>query len=191
MCQMCKNMIYDILINPLPLNHILHGSINFDALKRCAVSVAYSIYRGIKDFPICPNFFIEEPLESSHILHIRAPLEPSPLTDFEKDEMIWNKFFSKYPENIEDFQDAIDKCIDAGVAKKTTILKQQLVKYFLMDILRKVLTIIPTVHNDHTNKNINVESKSLGPVCNWDIITIRRTAGLPVDKYLPKNIYKF
>jgi hypothetical protein len=188
---MCKNMIYDILINPLPLNHILHGYINFDALKRCGVSVVYSIYRGIKDFPICPNFFIEEHLESSHILHIRAPLEPRPLTEFEKDEMIWNKFFSKYPENIEEFQDVIDKCIDAGVAKKATISKEQLIKYFLMDILRKVLTIIPTIHNDHTNKNVHTESKSLGPVCNWKIITIRRLADLPVDKYLPKNIYKF
>ena len=186
---MCKNLIYDILVNPLPLDHLLQGYINFDALNHCGLSVVYSMYRGIKDFPICPSFFIED-VASSLTLRIRAPLEPSPLTDFDKDEKIWNKFFSTYPEKIEEFQDAIDQCVDAGVAKKT-IIKEQLVKYFLMDILRKILIIIPTIHRDHTCKNVHIETASLGSVCNWKLVTIRRLAGLPVDKYLPKLTYQF
>ena len=180
--------MYDVLINPLPLDHLLRGYIDFDALKCCGVNVVYSMYRGIKDFPICPNFFIED-ISPSLTMRIRTPLEPSPLTDFDKDEKVWNKFFKMYPEKIEEFQDAIDQCIDAGVAK--TIIKEQLVKYFLMDILRKVLSIIPTIHRDHTCKNVHIETTSLGSICNWKLVTIRRLAGLPVDKYLPKNVYQF
>lgn len=189
---MCKNMIYDILINPLPLNHLLHGKINFEALKRCGISVTNSIYRAIKDFPISPSFFIEEveQVEPSFSLRIRIPTEKTPDTDFEKDEKVWNKFFKLYPHTFEEFQNIIDQCVDTGVAKKT-IHKEQLIKQFLMDILRKVLSMIPSVHSEHTNIIRYVNPPSIGSVCNWKIVAVRRLAGLPVDKYVPKNVYYF
>ena len=179
MCNPCKNMIYDILIDPLQLTHLLHSYINTKSLRLCAVEVSDCFYRAVKDFPSGPEFFSETYEQKIQIL-----------SSFDCDEIIWDRFHYRFPEFTDELKHAIDICIDSSVAKKT-IIKEQLIKHFLMDKLRKILVLIPSVHREHTEKTRIDEYASLGPVDICKIISIRRSAGLPVDKYLPKNVYYF
>ena len=176
-------MIYDILINPLPLNHLLHGYIDMKSLRSCALEVADCFYRVVKNFPCGPEFFKETSEQKSQVL-----------SSFECDEIIWNRFHSivpeLYPEYVYELQHAMDTCIDHSVPRKT-IIKEELIKHFLMDRLRQILVLIPNVHREHTEKTRINEYASLGPVDISKIISIRRSAGLPVDTYLPKNVYYF
>ena len=179
MCKPCKNMIYDILINPLSLNHLLHGYINMKSLTSCALELADCFYRTVKNFPGGPEFFKETSEQKSQVL-----------SSFDCDEIIWNRFHYMFPEFTNELQHALDTCIDHSVPRKT-IIKEELVKHFLMDKLRQILVLIPNVHREHTQKTRIDESASLGPVDIYKIISIRRSAGLPVDTYLPKNVYYF
>jgi len=172
-------MIYDILIDPLQVEHLLRNYINTNSLKLCASELADCFYRAVKDFPNGPEFFIETSEQKSNVL-----------SSFDCDEIIWNRFHYRFPDFAHELQHAIDLCIDSSVAKKT-IIKEELIKHFIMDKLRKILVLIPTVHREHTMKIRIGESASLGPADITKIIRIRRSAGLPVDTYLPKNVYYF
>ena len=178
MCQLCKNMIYDILINPLPLTNLLHGYINFKSLTRCALEVSDCFYRVVKDFPSGPEFF-------------KCDTQiPAFISTFECDEIVWNRYHEKYPALSSELKYAIDICIDNSIGRVSTC-KELLIKQFLMDRLRQILVLIPNVHMDHTLKRVTGERVSIGPVCKWKIIAIRRLAGLPLTNYLLTNVYRF
>jgi len=170
-------MIYDILINPLSLSHPLHSYIKFKSLKRCALEVSDCFYRAVKEFPIYSEIFRVDINDTKEY------------TELDCDEIIWNRFHETYPSSHE-LQYAIDLCIDYSVGTKC-ITKEQLIKQFLMDRLRKILDLVPSSHRDHSLKLEIDENVSIGPVCKWKIIAIRKLAGLPITNYLPKNVYTF
>ena len=189
MCQQCKNLIYDIIISPLSLSHPLHSYIKFKSLRRCALEVSDCFYRAVKEFPIYSEIFRVDINDTKEY------------TEFDCDEIIWNRFHETYQSSHE-LEYAIDLCIDYSVGKNTTgcqvpnvlsdiITKEQLIKQFLMDRLRKILVLVPSSHRDHTLKLGTDDNVSIGPVCKWKIIAIRKLAGLPITNYLPKNVYTF
>lgn len=189
MCNACMNLIYDILLNPLPVDHVLRDHINFKSLERCAVEVAHSFYRSVRDFPIYREFFIkelQEPVIGSS-LRIRIPDES--LEKYEYDEMLWNRFHDECPIWAQELEYAFETCLDYSVGRRT-VDKKQLIKQFLMDRLHTILLQIPTIHRDHTMKLGPSEGKSLGPVDLWKIIEVRQKACLPVEHYLPPNVFE-
>ena len=105
MCQQCKNLIYDILISPLAINHPLHSNIKFKSLRRCALEVSDCFYRAVKEFPIHSDIFIIEVSNTKKY------------TEFDFDEIIWNSFHETYESSYE-LEYAIDLCIDYSVCKK-------------------------------------------------------------------------
>ena len=149
------------------------------SLTGCALEVAECFYRAVKDFPSGPEFFIETSEQKCYVL-----------SSFDCDEIVWNRFHCMFPEFAYELQHALDLCIDHSISRKT-IIKEELIKHFLMDRLRQILVLIPSVHREHTQKTCIDRSASPGPVDIWKIISIRRSAGLPVDTYLPKNVYYF
>ena len=177
MCNACINLIYDILISPLPLDHELRDHIQFKSLERCAVEVAHCFYRAVRDFPVYPEFFrkeIQRPLLGVK-LRIRIPDES--LDKYEYEEIIWNRFYEECPVWAHELQHAIDTCIDYSIGRLCTD-KNMLVKHFLMGILHKILLHVPAAHKEHTIKAPLIEYKSLGPVELCKLIEIRQKARL-------------
>ena len=188
MCNACMNLIYDILINPLPLDHDLHGHIHFKSLERCALEVAYCFYRAVRDFPIYPEFFrmeVERPVLGVS-LRIRIPEESLDIDEYE--EVLWNRFHEECTVWAQELDYAFETCQDYCIARHC-VDKKQLTKQFLMDRLHKILLQVPTIHMEHTRKSIPTEAKSLGSVDIWKIIDIRQKVGLPIEKYLKSSVF--
>jgi len=191
MCQMCKTLIYDILISPLSLSHLLRDYINMKALTSCAPDVTECFYRATCEFPICPEFFTRnEPYDPRRPLRIRIPGEPEFKDNYERFEFVWNRFQDECPLWFAELGHAIDLCCIEGVARKTH-MKEELITQFFMEKLYILLANLPQIHNEHTLKVRHTISSSTGPVSLLKIIDIRQKAGLSVEKYLPKNVYHF
>ena len=147
-------MIYDIIINPLDLENLLQGYINFKILSYYALDISDCFYRAVKDFPTGPQSMV----------FVSNKCGVKKLSDYDRDEIIWNRFHDIFPSMANELQYALDLCIDVGISKKT-IYKEQLLKQFLMNRLRQILILIPSVHKDHIfgfSKDEN--TASLGPV---------------------------
>lgn len=197
MCQICKSLIYDIIIDPLSHTHALHAHINFKALAKCAVEVVDCFYRAVQGFPIFPEYFFQPVVPSRYTastptvgLGLRIRIPDKALAKFEFEEWLWNKFHTDCPDWAYELQYAIETCVSTGVAIKTRA-KEQLIKQFFMEKLSKFLINIPTIHKDHTVKIPIPNRTSPGPVPLWDIIHLRQKAGLPVAHILPKNVYHY
>jgi hypothetical protein len=180
MCNSCRNLIYDIIINPVSLDSPLYGKINYTRLKDNAAELTNSFYRSVKDFPVYPEFFVKHKIidiETS-ILRIRIPNEQA--NKLEYLQYIWDKFHDEYPIYAAELEYANDICIE------NSIIKKLLIKQFLMDKLYIILSTIPVVHKEHSEHNSHKYAGSPGPACIWKIINIRNNANLPVSKYLDK-----
>jgi len=182
MCQACENLIYDILINPLPLDHELRDHINFTSLKRCAVEVAHCFYRVVKDFPIWPEFFLKE-IRKTPVPHLRIRIPDEILSKYEYEELLWDRFHEECPLWAYELEHAQETCMDFSIGRNTAD-KKQLIKQFLMDRLHVILKNVPSIHLEHTEKINKEVQPSPGPVDIWKIIRIRHNVGLPIYKYL-------
>jgi hypothetical protein len=187
-CNACMNLIYDILISPLPLDHELYDHIHFKSLERCAVEVAYCFYRAVRDFPIYPEFFRNEIQPPVLAVSLRIRIPDQSLNKYEYEEIIWNRFHEECPVWAYELQHAIDICIDYSIGR-LCIDKNMLVKHFLMGILHKILLHVPTLHKEHSTKAKPIEYKSLGAVDIWKIIEVRQKAFLPIEKYLKSSVF--
>lgn len=172
MCNICKSLIYDILINPLAHKHMLEGHINYKALHACAIELADCFYRAVHKFPIFPVSFFQP----SHIQYPELYMDAA-LAKCNAEEWFWNTFHEDYPERAYELEHAIDTCVTTGVARNT-YAKEQLVKQFFMEKLREILMILPTIHKEHTLKIPEQTRKSLEPLPIWHLIEIRQRAGL-------------
>ena len=195
MCQICKNLIYDIIISPISHDHPLYIHINYKALNACIVDVVDCFYRAVRDFPIFPEFFfkpvnpIQPPTHGSPMsLRISIPNPETIKSDSE--EWLWTKFHIECAAWAHELEYAIDTCVEKGVARNTQA-KEQLIKQFFMEKLKIILVNLPTIHNEHTMKILKVEKVSPGPVSLWDLIHIRQKVGLSVRHLLPKNVYHY
>lgn len=181
---MCKTLIYDILMNPLPINDPLRDELNYKRLKTIASELSECFYRAVKNFPIYPEFFsinYTSVENDSSVLRIRAP--DSIYNIIEYNEHIWNKFHDECPIDAMELRHAIDISIDAGLTKHY-ITKKSLTKQFLMDKFKLILSTIPSVHKEHIDPVKPECPKSPGSVSIWKIINIRNNAKLPITKYL-------
>jgi len=177
------NLIYDILISPLPLEHELRDTIHLKSLERCAVEVAHCFYRAVRDFPVYPEFFRKEIQRPVLGVNLRIRIPDELLDKYEYDELLWNRFHEECPVWAQELEYAFETCLDYNVARHT-IDKKQLIKQFLMDKLHKILLHVPTIHKEHTMKCGPSEGKSLGPVDICKLIEVRQKACLPIEKIL-------
>lgn len=178
MCNSCRNLIYDIIINPVSLDSPLYGKINYTRLKDNAAELTNSFYRSVKNFPVYPEFFIKQTVIDikTSILRIRVPNQQ--VNKLEYLQYIWDKFHDECPIDALELEYANDICIE------NSIIKKFLIKQFLMDKLYIILSTIPIVHKEHTGDTKIIHQKSPGPVCIWKLINIRNNAHLSVSKYL-------
>ena len=173
MCKMCYAYIYDTITNPLPVNHRLQGFIRLPSLKRCSEELATCFHRAIGKFDNNPLFFVM--LDDADD---RIEFEPDPtIRELMEDEWVWKRFYRYYPDGASELTYAIQVAIDNSIAKSTNRAEQIVINFFI-DRLRILLSVIPLMHKNHTDKVSPERGGSLGSVPEEKIREIRTKAGL-------------
>jgi len=171
MCNMCYVHMYDILLDPLPINNILNEFINYKSLKRCMSELVQCFTKVLEGFDEGPDFFMRPQMPSTEdVLQLRIyiPDEPSEVTEFKNDEYIWNKFTTTFPNKVQELTYAINICLNESVMRKVEN-KEIFIKQFLMKKLRRLLSIIPISHVQHSGNYIIEKEKDLGRVPTWKL----------------------
>jgi len=179
MCDKCYGYIYDTIVNPLPVTHLLHGHLHKPSLLKCAEELAYCFQRALNTFDNNEYFFINYDEESHKI--IVNEKNPS-VVEFLEDELIWTNFLAFYPDGANEIIYASQVCVDNSITRKV-YLSEQYIKHFLMDRLRILLSCIPGIHKQHTDKILYENIKSTGPASLTKISMIRSKLGLPPSKW--------
>lgn len=195
MCEKCYSYIYDFILTPLSINHILYRYIDNKALDRCSHKVAYCISRALKDYIQdniligCFRLFRETYEENQKILDSIEMIDgPIHYNEHKYDAFIWTKFKETHEEKFNELNYAIQICMDASVVKKITD-KERLLEYFFMHKMRHLLHFLPDIHREHTEKKRFNNEKSLGSVPQDRINYIRRMAGLSVNEEVCISMY--
>ena len=183
MCEMCYGLVYDIIVNPLPLNHPLRTKISRIGMSKCSSELADMFTKTISTFPHKSDFFVK-PFYEEDPQDATGPRTPNTIyCDEVNDIFTWNRFYERYPEESKFLDSAIDLCRDSGLIKRSFHTEMS-IKEFLMYILRKILTLLPDVHYEHTVKPPLPKSSSMAEVPLWKINQLRDLQGLP--RYVPK-----
>jgi len=195
MCEKCYSYIYDFIITPLSINHILHGYIDYKSLNRCSHEVVYCISRALKDYVNnktlidCFKLFRETYEANVEMMKLLDNTEvPKECKEYRYDEFIWTKFKETNQNEFNELNHAIQICMDSMVVKKIKC-KEQLLEHFFMHKMRELLHVLPDIHKEHTEKKGYVNLKSIGSVPQDRIDYIRRMAGLPVKEEVYISIY--
>lgn len=179
MCDKCYGYIYDTIINPLPVDHLLHGHLHKPSLLKCAEEVAYCFQRALDIFDNHPDFFLYTDFDTD--FNIKNEKNPK-VVEFLEDELVWNNFKKLYPEGAREIVYASQVCIDHSITRKVSI-SGQYIKHFLIDRLRILLSCIPAIHKQHTDKISYENIKSPGPASLTKISSLRSNLGLPPSKW--------
>jgi len=186
MCEKCYSYIYDLIMTPLSMNHLLRGYINETALKRCSHQVTDCVSRALSNYIRdahlihCMKIFKETYETNIKVLDMIQRVEvPDDCKEHKYDEFMWNKFKGTNEENFNELNHAIQICMDNMVVKQIQC-KEQLLEHFFMHKLRILLIVLPDIHKEHTEKKKFDNGKSLGSVPQHRIDYIRRMAGLSV-----------
>ena len=183
MCEMCYGLIYDIIVSPLPLEHKLRSKLSKSGLATCSSGLADLFTKAVSRFPHKSDFFIR-PFYEDDPQDATGPRVPNTIYCAEVNDIFtWNRFYERYPEDSCFLDSAIDLSRDSGLIKRSFHTELS-IKEFLMYILRKILTILPDIHHEHTNKPTLPKSESRGEVPLWKINQLRELQGLP--RYVPK-----
>lgn len=195
MCEQCYSFIYDYILTPLSIKHILSGYIDLKAFKRCSHEVADCISRALRGYVNnrtlidCYKLFRETYKANEDVLCAIQTIEvPKESKEQKYDEWIWNKFKETNQEDFKELIHAIQICMDGMVVKKIKF-KEQLLEHFFMHKLRYLLEVLPDIHKEHTEKLKLENVKSLGPVPQHRIDYIRRMAGLSAKDEVYISIY--
>ena len=190
MCEKCYSYIYDFIMTPLSMHHLLHGYINEKALKRCSHEVSDCISRALRDYVNnrtlidCYKLFRETYERNQTLLDMIEPSEiPKECREYNYDEFIWIKFKETNSDEFKELNHAIQICMDSMIVKKIQC-KEQLIEHFFMHKLRYLLNVLPDIHKEHTEKKVFQNVKSPGPVPQYTINEIRRNAGLLVEDHI-------
>lgn len=183
MCEMCYGLIYDIIVSPLPLEHPLRSKISKIGISKCSSELAELFTKAISKFPHKSDFFAK-PFYEEDPQDATGPRVPNTIYCSEVNDIFtWNRFYERYPEDSRFLDSAIDLSRDSGLIKRSFHTEVS-IKEFLMYILRKILTLLPDIHYEHTNKRALPKSESRGEAPLWKINQLRDLQGLP--KYVPK-----
>ena len=177
MCDMCYSYIYDTLVNPLPLGHLLLRYIHRPSLLRCSSLLAKCFQKALDGFDNHPAFFMN--MDEDDFIRFQSQKDPR-IREFMEDTWVWNKFYKNYPAASENITHCKEICIDSSITRGT-FANDYVIKNFLMDRLRIFLSQIPTIHKNHTEKSSYQTIQSLGPVPIDKLIEIRKKHGLPVS----------
>lgn len=190
MCEQCYSYIYDYILAPLSVNHLLRGYIDLKAFRRCSNEVSECISRALREYVKdeiligCFKLFRETYEENQKILNMIQSSEiPKECMEHNYDEFIWIKFKETHAEEFKEITHAIEICMDNMVVKKIKC-KEQLLEHFFMHKLRFLLLVLPDIHKEHTEKTVFQNVKSPGPVPQYTINEIRRNAGLLVEDHI-------
>jgi len=186
MCGKCYTYIYDFILSPLSINHLLRGHIDYKSLNKCSLEVADCISRALKDYVNnqalvdCFKLFRQTYEANVEVMAIFDNIEiPKESKEYQYDEYIWTKFKEVNQDEFKELDHAIQICMDSMVVKKIKC-KEQLLEQFFMHKLRPLLDVLPEIHKEHTEKKEYMNVKSTGSVPQYRIDHIRRMAGLPV-----------
>lgn len=190
MCGKCYSYIYDLIVTPLSMNHLLRGYINEKALKRCSHDIAKCVSRALSKYITdvevihCMKLFKDAYEKNIKFLDMIQKIEfPDNSKEHTFDEFMWNKFKETNGEGFKELNHAIQLCMDNMVVKKIQS-KEQIIQRFFMHKLRILLNVLPDIHKEHTEKTGGYNGKSLGSVPLYRINQIRRNAGLKVDDHI-------
>jgi hypothetical protein len=195
MCEKCYSYIYDFILTPLSINHILYGYIDNKALNRCSHEVADCILRALKNYIQnntligCFRLFRETYEENQKILDSIEMIDiPIYFKEQRYDEWLWTKFKEVNQEESRELNHAIQVCMDAMVVKRIKC-KEQLLEHFFMHKMRHLIYVLPEIHKEHTEKKGFENIKSLGSVPQDKLNYIRRMAGLSVKEEVCISMY--
>jgi len=173
MCKMCYGYIYDTIVNPLPVGHRLLSYIRRPSLKRCAEELAACFLKALDNFDNNPLFFVMLD-DSDDCIEFEA--DPV-IRELMEDEWVWKRFYRYYPYGASELTHAVQVAIDNSIAKSVS-KAEQVVTNFFMDRWRILISVIPLMHKNHTDKLSAERGGSLGPVPDEKIREIRKKAGL-------------
>lgn len=179
MCDMCYGYIYDTLVNPLPVDHLLHGHLHKPSLLKCAEEIADCFQRALNIFDNHPLFFVNYDEESNS--QIQSEKNPK-VVEYLEDEWAWRNFLTFYPGGANEIIYASQICLDNSITRNV-YLSEQYIHHFLIDRLRILLSCIPAIHKQHTDKIPYENIKSPGPAPLSKITKLRSNLGLPPSKW--------
>ena len=197
MCEKCYSYIYDFLLTPLSITHMLRDHIELKAFTRCSHEVTQCISRALKKYVEdqilvdCFKLFRETYEENQKVLDTLEIIEiPKGCKEHNYDAFIWIKFKETQPDDFRELNHAIQICMDNMVVKKIRS-KEQLLEHFFMHKFRHLLHVLPDIHREHTEKKGFENTKSLGSVPQHRLNYIRRMAGLHVKEEVYITINEF
>lgn len=194
MCEQCYSFIYDFILSPVPVNHLVSGHIDSNSLKRCLHEVSDCISRALREYVKdtilidCYRLFRETYEANVEVMDLIEIAVPKEYKEQRYDAWMWNKFKETNQEEFSELNHAIQICMDGMVVKRIKS-KEQLLQQFFMHKLRHLLVILPDIHKEHTEKRCFENVKSLGPVPQNKIDYIRRIAGLPIKEEVSISMY--
>lgn len=185
---MCYTYIYDTLVYPLAIDHLVKDSIHPASVHRCAEIISKCFERALSNFDNDPFFFVTNDIE--FMIRFRTERDPD-VREFMNDQLVWNEFQIQYPKSSEELKFAVQVCLDNSITKNV-ISKIQIIKQFLMHKFRTLLSCLGEIHTGHTKKQGFENAKSLDSVPFHKIAEIRSKAGLPLpilqDTVIQKTI---
>lgn len=194
MCELCYSFIYDFILSPVPMNHLVSGHIDGKSLKRCLHEVSDCVSRALKEYVKntilidCYRIFRETYEADAEFMDLIEREVPREYKEQEYDTWMWNKFKETNEEEHRELNYAIQICMDGMVVKRIKCKELMLEKFF-MHKLRHLLVMLPDIHKDHSEKRVINNVTSLGSVPQDKINYIRRMAGLPVNEEVCISIY--
>jgi len=136
----------------------------------------------------CYKIFRETYEANAEFMDLIETEVPREYKEQEYDRWMWNKFKEINQDEHQEFNHAIQVCMDYMVVKRIHC-KEHMLEQFFMHKLHHLLVMLPGIHKEHSEKKGYDNEKSLGSVPQDKINYIRRMAGLPVTEEVCISIY--
>jgi hypothetical protein len=160
MCSLCRNYLYDTILQNKLNNYVLIKHVYYKSLKQCVPIIVDSFER----------IFNEIGDVYSLLVYINSP--DNCQTVFEKERTLYHHICKEYPNIKRELEYVKSVIIDASVIRKTKKHHEAITTHYIRHYLYYLLNTLHVVHFEHTAK-INQETIISVPVSEEKLSSIR------------------
>ena len=167
MCSLCRNYLYDTIIQHKLNNYILNRHIHYNSLKQCIPTIVNSFERIFNELGDVYDLLV----------YINSP--DNYQTIFEKERTLYHHICKEYPSIKRELEYLKSILIDRSVVYKTKTHHEAIAIHYIRQYLYHLLNTLHVVHFEHTAK-ICQENVISVPVSEEKLASIR-------SKYIKSN----
>jgi hypothetical protein len=140
MCSLCRNYLYDTILQNKLNNYVLNRHIHYKSLKQCVPTIVNSFER----------IFNEIGDVYTLLVYINSPNNYQ--TVFEKERTLYYYICKEYPTIKSELDYIKSVIIDASVIRKSKTYHEAIAIHYIRHHLYYLLTTLHVVHFEHTVK---------------------------------------